>query len=112
MRSLTEPPGFRCSHFTRTGTGRPAPIRTSWTRGVPPISSRMVRTPASYRSIGVVREDLAPELVEDGLALPQRLDIALGRHERPGLVGVVAAVGAADLDVGVVEVEALRVQGL
>src|SRR5262245_31496079 len=41
MRSLTDPPGLRCSHLARTGTGSPAPMRTSRTRGVPPMRSRM-----------------------------------------------------------------------
>jgi hypothetical protein len=43
MRSLIEPPGFRCSHFTSTGIERPRAIRPSGTRGVRPMCCRMLR---------------------------------------------------------------------
>src|SRR5262245_10585533 len=43
MRSLTLPPGFRCSHLTSTGTGRSIPpaTRRSATSGGPPMRARM-----------------------------------------------------------------------
>src|SRR5207302_1688356 len=39
MRSLTLPPGFKCSHLASSGTGSPAPTRASSTSGVSPIAS-------------------------------------------------------------------------
>ena len=41
MRSLTEPPGFRNSHFAHRVQGRCAPTRLSRTSGVRPMASRI-----------------------------------------------------------------------
>src|SRR6476646_2909944 len=41
MRSLTDPPGLNCSHFTHTSAAPSPGMRFSCTSGVPPISSRM-----------------------------------------------------------------------
>ena len=72
MRSLTLPPGLRCSHLASTGTPRPAAIGPSGTSGVLPISPR---TAASGALSGVHLEVELEELLDlrDPPLLDERL---------------------------------------
>jgi hypothetical protein len=58
IRSLMEPPGLRCSHFTKTGTGSPRAIRPSGTSAVRPMRPRMSSArPCIVVSVSEVRGD-------------------------------------------------------
>src|SRR5207237_3229 len=70
---LTLPPGFRCSHLTRIGTGRSRATRPRRTRGVRPIASRML-------VIARARSNPDPEALRRPELRPRRLDLARPRR--------------------------------
>src|ERR1700733_972105 len=73
VRSLTLPPGLRCSHFTKTLRGRPAATLRSSSNGVLPIASMtfMARVyGACMAKKKAATDEILVEIRDHGLALP------------------------------------------
>src|SRR3989337_1512146 len=97
MRSLTEPPGFRCSSFPRIVGRRPLPSLESRTSGVLPTRPRMssaIFTAATLalpllirchpQAVALDHQGLEAALELLVLRLDARHDLALRQAERSG----------------------------